>query len=1019
MGLRSGRGRRGVVGRTLVRIVHEILYASSALTTFRPLRYAVTTDDLTCDVFLCYRFDNGEAAEALRQSLQALGLRVFRDYPSQEDWDEMAPTISSALLHSRTLVAIITPDFYESPHCRYELHTALTAAYQMGDGDTSRVMAVGQGVGPDAVRPSQLTRYRLPRDGKPPPELAAEIARMVRKIEALDPRMFGDAPAPPDASWYPREMPGDRFFRGRYKELWELHEGLQARTKNRDRGHPVVSVRGAGGLGKTKLCLQYARLFAADHPGGVFVINLAGSYGRSKAGDAVIWTRYLEQVALIGEALPRRIPGDEGQNLPHAVGRALDADGLPYLWVVDDVPSDTSEDLLSRLLAPTPLGKTLLTTRGHFSRLVSQEVELPPLEIDVGSQVVTAHRRLASEEHDQRRDVRDIVKLLGAHPLGLTLAAGLTTLPDFGGYALLLQQLSSTDTDLLEVASQLKDELPVGCAPPFTAALMRSFEALGPAGREALCAASVLAPTPIPFDLISGMARRASSAGVAGIDEGLGQAAERGLVELSPDHSTTMHALVARAVRLRIQPSTLRLRLRDAAVAELTEAVEGTRGRYTHRRILAHLPHVRAVAGLLAGGDGWKVADDERHLMHEAGRVYTEAGATRTALELFATLHAACDVADDVDAVTRLRVLTALAALHGLQGEHSIALRLKEEAAAGLSRELGEDHPDTVTAMNNVAVTCLALGEYGKAYAFLMKVYRQRRARFGVTGRDTLLALNNLAIARGHLDGSVEKRRWHQRAAHRYWLGAELRWRQISRPDDANALDVLNGVALSYRSLGMLQHAHRVQTELYQRRAELLGPHHPDTLGTQENRLVLEGEGAADSTGPSSDGFQELYLSRLRGQGPDHPDTLTTLRNLLLHELRREGVDAPRPTLAAAAAVDLPGGSSPDDVNLEGDHVDAQIDAQQRAIELQEHRVQTLGPDHPQTMIATCYLAHSLAVADHIGGESGQLASASVLAKDACDGLADAAEESSEGIGGSDVETAELVNQWILAMLEP
>lgn len=167
-----------------------------------------------------------------------------------------------------------------------------------------------------------------------------------------------------------------------------------------------------------------------------------------------------------------------------------------------------------------------------------------------------------------------------------------------------------------------------------------------------------------------------------------------------------------------------------------------------------------------------------------------------------------------------------------------------------------------------------------------------------------------------------------------------------------------------------------------------------------------------------SDGFQELYLNRLRVQGPDHPSTLTTLRNLLLHELRRDGVDAPRPTIPATAGVDLPEGLSPDDVDLEGDHVDVEIDAQLRAIELQEHRVQTLGPDHPQTMIATCYLAHTLAVASHIGGESGQLASASVLAKDAYDGLADAAEEATAGIGCHNVETAELVHQWISAMLE-
>jgi hypothetical protein len=54
------------------------------------------------------------------------------------------------------------------PHCRDELHIALTAAYYLDAGDTSRVMAVVQGMSPDDVSPSQLTKYRLPRRHGPP-----------------------------------------------------------------------------------------------------------------------------------------------------------------------------------------------------------------------------------------------------------------------------------------------------------------------------------------------------------------------------------------------------------------------------------------------------------------------------------------------------------------------------------------------------------------------------------------------------------------------------------------------------------------------------------------------------------------------------------------------------------------------------------------------------------------------------------------------------------------------------------
>jgi hypothetical protein len=208
-----------------------------------------------------------------------------------------------------------------------------------------------------------------------------------------------------------------------------------------------------------------------------------------------------------------------------------------------------------------------------------------------------------------------------------------------------------------------------------------------------------------------------------------------------------------------------------------------------------------------------------------------------------------------------------------------------------LAGELGPEHRDTLTARNNLAITCLDLGRPGRAHDLLREVYRARREHrdLGPTHRETLVALNNLAIARGHLGSSAVEQARHRRVAHRYWLGARERWRHVARTDDQYALDVLNGLALSYRALGMREQALEGFHDLRGRREKLLGPGHPDTLSAAENVLIMQCE-----LGDRPDSaFQAILLGRLRSQGPGHHRTGATMRNLF-HNERPNAVRWPR-----------------------------------------------------------------------------------------------------------------------------
>ncbi|KFZ81971.1 hypothetical protein ED92_17170 [Amycolatopsis sp. MJM2582] len=936
----------------------------------------------TNDVFLCYSWKNQASALALHAALTASGLRVYLDQIGGEDWEPLGESVLRELRRSRTLVALITPEFPLSPHCRDELHLALHASYYLDEGRTTRVLAVVQGVSPDHVRPRQLSSIRLARDGKQLDDVASSIARVVEQHAGT----FGDAPEPATPRWFPEELAGDPDFIGRHAELWELHEGLRSRAKTRDRGHAVVYVRGkgdVGGLGKTALCLRYAQLFQRDHPGGVFLLQLGGS---GDATDDAVWGRYREQLALICE---RMMVDDPGK----LTARLADIDE-DYLWIVDDVPTTVSNEVLDKLVAPTSRGRTVVTTRRKMAGHRSSTVELDSLSPQDAGAVLTSHRRAGPGD---RKAVNAITTMLTGHPQTLRLVSGLTTLPDFASYPILLDELSSPEPERLETA-QYERELPFGCAKPFARALLRSADALDNHTKKLLFAASVLAPTVIPHGLLHGVARRLGAGTPAEVDNGLRGAAERGLIDLTNTAGPTMHALIARSLRFVAEPPLLRAQLRDAAVTELASAVTSTRDSYQHRAVLHHLPHVRAVAGLLVGGDRWSIGENERYLLNETGRTQAEAGDFHTALGTYEALNTACDTNHDLDAYTRYAVRANLGVAHGVVGHRSISLAMKHEAHQGFVIALGVGAPDTLIALNNLAQSLLDAKMFNEAHAKFREAYVAQRDHVerGPFHRETLKTLSNLAIARGHLGDTPSERNRHLRVAQRYWRAVHRRWLKVSRPEDQYSLDPLNGLALNFRALGDLDRALEVTTELLGLRIELLGDDHPDTIGTLENKLVIEDELGRDT----HDGFRMVLARRLGGQGPEHPDTMKTLRNLIISESRS-------PLRTQGKLADLPDG---DFEPAEDDYDALKEELNGATVALHCQRVAEFGSDDPRTLMATCYLAYTSALCVGLGIPAEQ---AVFLIGDAYEGLADATDEHVDHLGEHDLRIAEAIREWI------
>jgi hypothetical protein len=275
-------------------------------------------------------------------------------------------------------------------------------------------------------------------------------------------------------------------------------------------------------------------------------------------------------------------------------------------------------------------------------------------------------------------------------------------------------------------------------------------------------------------------------------------------------------------------------------------------------------------------------------------------------------------------------------------------MKMAETAAEGLERTLGPDHPDTLTALNNLASAYQAAGKLAEAIALLERVRDARIAKFGPDLPDTLTAVNNLASAyqaAGMLPEAIV-------------LYERVRDATIAQlgSDHPHTLTTLNNLASACQAVGKLAEAIALLERVRDASTAQLGPDHPDTLTTLNN---LAGAYRAAGRLPEAIAlFERVRDARTARLGPDHPDTLTTLNGLavaylaagklaeaiaLLERVRdariaRLGPDHPHTliTLANLAAAYEDAGKFPEAIALHERVRDATI-AQ-------------LGPDHPHTL---------------------------------------------------------------------
>ena len=827
-------------------------------------------DIMDYDVFLSYPHEDHTEVMQICEALRARELTVWMDERDIPDYASITRSIVDGLVRSKVLLAYYSLNYSRSRACQWELTAAFLAAQHEGD-PRRRVLVINPEKKWEHIQPVELRDVEIPNSDDLD-RLVSSMKTHVTEIEGT----IGEIHALKPPAWYGRRGVGSNRFVGRLHYMWQIHSALHASDfpiiTDATAAYGVVQVHGMGGVGKSLLAEEYALRFAAAFPGGVFWQSAFGN-DDVKAGLDAEGREAERSGQIMGIAAALGIPVQERSpdEIEGALKWKLGSREKPFLWVVDDLPAGMDEDTLQRWLAPHPLGKTLITTRTPEYGSLGNLIRLDVLEPDEAHELLTSWRVPNGSEEENA--AHKLLKDLGYHALavdvaGAAIRASISPTPfiDF------VNALANPTEDELEFAKDLIGVLPMGHETSIASTFLRSIKEVGSEGLDFLRLASRLAVAPIPASLVISVFRE-----VDGLDEISGKrlatlaihrAEELSLAERvgGSDLSFVVHTLISRTIRFRDHAPERLGELRDAAVSVLTDEFRKKAGDpRTHHELEPTVVHARE---LVSRDEEIETAD----LMDWVARYDHVRGAYKSAENL---LRRELEIRSRILGDEHPRTLTSmnnLAVTLLAQGDLAGARELHEQVRKIRRRILGSEHPDTLTSIANLAVTLLDQGDLAGAREKQEAVLEITRRILGDEHPDTLTSIANLATtlhAQGDLAGAREKQEEVLEITRRI-LGGE-------HPD---TLRSMNNLALTLSAQGDLAGAQEIQEQVLEIRLRILGSEHPDTLTSIANlATTLHAQG--DLAGAREKQEEVLEITR-RILGGEHPDTLRSMNNLAL-----------------------------------------------------------------------------------------------------------------------------------------
>jgi CHAT domain-containing protein len=204
------------------------------------------------------------------------------------------------------------------------------------------------------------------------------------------------------------------------------------------------------------------------------------------------------------------------------------------------------------------------------------------------------------------------------------------------------------------------------------------------------------------------------------------------------------------------------------------------------------------------------------------------------------------------------------------QGKYQEAIPLMERSLQIRETQLGANHPDTATSLNNLAALYQGMGRYPEAEPLLQRSLQITETQLGANHPDTATSLNNLAGLYRAMGRYPEAEPLFQRSL-------QIRETQLGANHPLTATS-LNSLALLYRDIGRYPEAEPLYQRSLQIRETQLGANHPLTANSLNN---LAGLYQDMRRYPEAEPLFQRSLQITETQlGANHPDTASSLNNL-------------------------------------------------------------------------------------------------------------------------------------------
>ncbi|KAF8165745.1 hypothetical protein B0H34DRAFT_251302 [Crassisporium funariophilum] len=269
-------------------------------------------------------------------------------------------------------------------------------------------------------------------------------------------------------------------------------------------------------------------------------------------------------------------------------------------------------------------------------------------------------------------------------------------------------------------------------------------------------------------------------------------------------------------------------------------------------------------------------------------------------------------------------------------------------------RTLGDEHPDTLISMGNLAATYSKQGDWDKAEELEVQVMEKRKRVLGAEDINTLISMGNLArtyTMQGQWE-KAEKLGVQVLDIRKRVLGAE-------HPHTVNTIAVLG---LTYSEQGQWEKAEELYMQFLDISKRMLGAGHPNTLVGMSHLASTYTK--QEKYEKASELLAQILDSRKRELGAEHPETLVSTANLAVAYL--EQAQWEKAEKLGLQFVEMSkrvnGAEHPDTLtgmaNLAATYVEQKQwkKAEEMGVQILEGRKRVLGAEHPNTLRSVQFL---------------------------------------------------------------